>query len=257
MNQKTSQDKWGEAVDRAETGPAGSGGAGAPGESDPSAPQERSDSAETLLQQAVEAARRDGLPDGDAAAPPAEESVPQATPPSLRIAELEAEVAGYKDQYVRAHAEMENIRRRAEQDIAKGKQRAISSFAKDILSVADNMDRALKSLPDESARGEQGAVIGNLIAGIEMTARELSAVLARNGVKPIEAIGRVFDPNMHQVVQEIEDPSKPAGTIVQELQTGYTLNDWLLRESMVVVARGGPKPGEEQPKSGSNLDTSA
>jgi len=163
-----------------------------------------------------------------------------------RIAELEAEVAKLKDAYVRAHAEMENVRKRAAADIESRTKYAVQGFAKDMLTVADNLQRALSSLPQDESQLDD--VMKNVCVGLKMTEAGLSETLERHKITQVPGAGQPFDPNMHQAVQEVEDPSVPAGTVVQVFQTGYMLNDRLLREAMVVVSRGGPKGDGEQPK---------
>ena len=150
------------------------------------------------------------------------------------IEALKAENAKLKDAFLRAYAEAENIKKRCQQEIEKNSKFAISSFAKELLSVADNLQRAVSSV-DEEHRAEHQA----LLEGVEMTQKELSHVFEKFGIKKIDCLDKIFDPNFERVVQEIEDPSKPAGTIITELQTGYTLNDRILCEAMVIVTKGG------------------
>ena len=139
---------------------------------------------------------------------------------------LKAENAKLKDDYLRAYAELENTKKRCAAEMEKNSKYAVSSFAREILSVADNLHRALS-----------GSECEQLKKGVELTESELSKVLAKFGVTRMEPMGKVFDPAFHQVVQEVEDKSKPAGTVVAELQTGYMINDRILREAMVIVSR--------------------
>lgn len=170
------------------------------------------------------------------------------------IEELEAEIGKLKDLYMRSQAEMENLRRRTQIELEKRSKFAISSFAHDLLPVNDNLSRAMESIPQE-IRDEQPELIKNLIIGLELTQKDLISALEKNNIKPIESIGHIFDPNLHKVVQEVDDPSKPAGTIIQEWQKGYTIGgDRVLREAVVVVTKGGPKPGEDALK---HVDTTA
>lgn len=111
------------------------------------------------------------------------------------------------------------------------------AFAKNLLSVADNLHRALDSVPEDK-RGECEGLT-NLLKGVELTEADLMKAFEKHGIRKMEIMGQVFDPNFHQVVQEVEDASKPSGTIIAELQTGYMLNDRILREAMVVVTKGG------------------
>jgi molecular chaperone GrpE len=156
-------------------------------------------------------------------------------------AELEkakAEVAEYKDKALRAVAELENFRRRAEKEREDVAKYAISNFAREMLPVADNLRRALDSQP--SVDGEAAAPLKAFIAGVELTERELLAAFERFGLKKIEPMGQPFDHNFHQAMFEIEDAGQPAGTVVQVMQAGYLLKDRLLRPALVGVSKGGP-----------------
>ena len=152
------------------------------------------------------------------------------------IAELKAENAKLKDAYLRAYAESENTKKRCQQEIEKNAKFALTSFAKELLTVADNLHRALTSV-DNKNKDQCKA----LLDGVEMTQKELTKVFHKFGIKKIDSLDKIFDPNYEQVVQEIEDPSKPAGTVVAELQSAYLINDRILREAMVVVTKGGKK----------------
>lgn len=158
-----------------------------------------------------------------------------------RVAELEAEIAEWKDKWVRQHAEMDNLRKRTQREKEDAGKFAVSGFAKDLLAVGDNLGRALQSLP-EGIRDGDGPV-KNLAIGIEMTRKELDSVFERHGISKVEAIGKPMDANFHQAMFEVEDPSQPVGTVVQEMAAGYTLHGRLLRPAMVGVSKGGPKPG--------------
>jgi molecular chaperone GrpE len=174
-----------------------------------------------------------------------------AAPISPREAELEGQLATLKDQLLRAMAETENVRRRLEQQAEDRGRYAVSAFAKDILPVADNLRRALDSIPAEIRQDD--ASTAKLAEGVELTERLLLATLDRYGIKRIEALGQRFDPHLHQAMMEIDSPDQAAGTVVLEMQAGYTIHDRLLRESMVGVAKGGPKL---EPGAG-GLDTTA
>lgn len=152
------------------------------------------------------------------------------------IAELKAENAKLKDAYLRAYAESENTKKRCQQEIEKNAKFALTSFAKELLTVADNLHRALTSV-DNKNKDQCKA----LLDGVEMTQKELTKVFHKFGIKKIDSLDKIFDPNYEQVVQEVEDHSKPAGTVVAELQSAYLLNDRILREAMVVVTKGGKK----------------
>ncbi len=152
-------------------------------------------------------------------------------------ASLEKEVAELKDKLLRALAEAENIRRRGEREREDTAKYAMSGFARDMLPVADNLGRALAALGPE-VRGKDPS-LDSLIAGIELTDRELTAVFERHGMRRVNPLGEKFDHNFHQAMMEVDDPTKPSGTVVQVLQTGYVLRDRLLRPAMVAVSKGG------------------
>lgn len=151
------------------------------------------------------------------------------------VVELQAENAELQDKYVRAVAESQNIRRRGQQDVEKERKFGIERFARDLLSVADNLGRALTAVPEDL-----DPAMKNVVVGVQATERELLSVLERHGVTRIKAIGEPFNADFHQAMMEIEDPSVPAGTVVQEMIPGYLLAGRLLRAAMVAVSRGGP-----------------
>lgn len=169
-------------------------------------------------------------------------------PSEERVAKLEAEVASLKDQLLRAMAETENTRRRAQREREDTAKFAVSSFAKELLAVSDNLRRALEAVPAEARESDE--VMKSLAVGVEATERQLAAAFERAGIKKLEPMGEPFDPNFHQVMFEIENTGKPAGTIVQVLQAGYTIHGRLLREAMVGVA----KRGADEP---THVDTKA
>jgi molecular chaperone GrpE len=156
-----------------------------------------------------------------------------------RIAELEAELAAAKDQMLRALAEAENTRRRAERDRQEATKYGAVGIARDLLSVSDNLRRALEALP-EDARDSEGWA-RDLITGVELIEREFLDAFGKHGVVKMEPLGQPFDHNFHQAMFEMEDLEKPAGTVVQQMQPGYRLHDRLLRAAMVGVSKGGPK----------------
>ncbi len=147
----------------------------------------------------------------------------------------QAEIATLKDQLLRALAEAENTRRRAAKEREDTAKYAITNFAKEMLNVADNFVRALEATPKDS----EDPAVKNLVAGIDATERQLQAILERFGIRKIEPLGQIFDPNFHRAMLEIDDPSNPTGTVVQVLQPGYVIHDRLLREALVAVAKGG------------------
>ena len=153
---------------------------------------------------------------------------------------LNAENATLKDRVLRVLAEMENLRRRTEREVADAKTYGVSSFARDMLNVGDNLSRALESLP-ETARAEAGDVLKSFIDGVELTARDLATALGRHGVKKLEPQGEKFDPNFHQAIFETPDETLPSGTVTKVVQSGWTIGDRVLRPAMVGVSKGGPK----------------
>ena len=152
--------------------------------------------------------------------------------------ELVIEVTELKDQLLRAVAEAENVRRRTEREKTDLSKYAVTNFAQSILSVADNLNRALESVGQDARKASEE--INNLCVGIEMTSRELDNVYEQFGVKPIDALGKRFDHNFHQAMFEVDDPEQPAGRVVQQIQKGYTIHGRLLRPAMVAVSKGGP-----------------
>ena len=156
-----------------------------------------------------------------------------------RIAELEGEVMGLKDQTLRTMAEMENLRKRTAKEIADARVYAVEKFAKDLLNVSDNLARALGALPDDE-RAQLTEAGQNLLGGIEMTQKELHTVLSRHGVVAIDAApGATFDPNQHQAVSQIPS-DQPSGTIAETFQSGWKIGERVLRAAMVAVSAGKP-----------------
>jgi molecular chaperone GrpE len=164
-------------------------------------------------------------------------SAPEATPSELET--LQQENAGLKDRLLRALAEMENLRRRTEREVADAKTYGVANFARDMLGVADNLRRALDHLPAEARESADAAAKG-LIEGVEVTERDFLSRLARYGVKKLEPQGERFDPNLHEALFEVRDESLPAGTIVQVVESGYTIGERVLRPAKVGVSKGGP-----------------
>ena len=150
-----------------------------------------------------------------------------------RIARLTDEVAAARQDVLYAQAETQNVRRRLEKEIADVRAYAATAFARDVLSVADNLQRGLDTIGPE-LRGEER--FRGLVGGLEATGRELTTVLERNGIKRIDAVGQPLDPNRHQAMMEVPSDQAP-GTIVSEMQAGYTIRDRLLRPAMVTVAQ--------------------
>ena len=155
------------------------------------------------------------------------------------LEQLRAEVADIREKHLRALAEVENTRRRAERDRLDASQYAVTRFARDILTVSDNLQRALAHFPSE-ARAEASAAVKAVLEGVEATERQLAATLERHGVRTIDTADAKFDPHLHQAIAEVPADGKPAGSIVDVVQSGYLIADRLLRPAMVTVARGGP-----------------
>jgi molecular chaperone GrpE len=188
---------------------------------------------------APEAANDSGAGPGDEPDTDAADIDPQAA----RIAELEAELAKQKEQALRALAEAENMRKRADKQVQDASRYGASSFARDMLVVADNLERALAAVPETGPNGEHGEEQGadllpQLREGVQMTLRDLESKLESHSVKKVEPeLGEKFDHNLHQAMFEAETGDYPAGTIAQVVQPGYVLHDRLLRAAMVGVAK--------------------
>lgn len=159
--------------------------------------------------------------------------------PHQRIALLEAEVEALRKDKLLALAEAENAGKRADKRVSENAKYAVANIARALLQVADNLSRALLAAPPESRAANDA--LKNLSVGVELTERELHTILENQGVRRVSSIGQAFDPNLHNAIQEAEDPSVPSGTVVQVFQDGYMMHDRLLRPAMVVVSRGGPK----------------
>src|SRR5271169_4784727 len=168
------------------------------------------------------------------AAPPTEAPAP--TPSTA----LEREHAEMKDRLLRTLAEMENLRKRTEREIADSRLYSVSSFARDMLNVADNMRRALDAVtPELRASAEPG--VAALVDGVDLTERELLKALEKNGIRQFSPQGEKFDPNLHQAMFEVPDATVPAGSVVQVVQPGYMIGERMLRPALVGLSKGGPK----------------
>ncbi|MFE1603193.1 nucleotide exchange factor GrpE [Methylobacterium sp. ID0610] len=183
------------------------------------------------------------LPEG--AADPAQDAAgapdtPARSSQADALAALEAEKLDLKDKLLRTLADMENLRRRTEREVADARTYAVTNFARDMLNVADNVRRALDSVPADQRETAEGALKA-LLDGIELTGRDLAKSLERHGVRPVEPQGQRFDPNLHQAMFEVPNPDVANGTVVQVVQTGYVIGDRVLRPALVGVSKGGPK----------------
>ena len=199
-----------------------------------------------------------------AAPPPGEAARAQAAPaegeapyhPDDIIAGLRAEAADLKDRLLRAHAEVDNIRKRSEREKEETAKYAITRLARDIVNVGDNFQRAIDAVPPDAA--ERDSALKSFLEGVTMTERELLNVLERYGIRRIDPRDEPFNPHLHQAVMEMQRTDVPAGTVVQVFQAGFMIEDRVLRPAMVAVAKGGPKPvpasesQNGQPPSGNN-----
>jgi molecular chaperone GrpE len=153
---------------------------------------------------------------------------------------LTKEVAEARDKMLRTLAEMENLRQRTRREVTDAKTYGITGFARDVLDIADNLQRALDAVPAE-ARAAADPGLKALIEGVELTERSLLNALEKNGVKKFDPTGEKFDPNFQQAMYEVPDPSVPSGTVVQVVQAGYTIGERVLRPALVGVSKGGAK----------------
>jgi molecular chaperone GrpE len=160
---------------------------------------------------------------------------------AAQIAGLHEEVAALKDRYLRAMAEIENVRKRAEREKADAAQFAFGKFARDLLSVVDNFSRAVEALKPDT-RAAMSNEVSAVVTGIEATQRELLAIFERHGIKRIDAQGRRFDPNLHQAVAEVPSREHPPGTVLAVAQQGYMIGGRLLREAIVAVSTAPTAP---------------
>lgn len=172
----------------------------------------------------------------EAVAEAASEAQQTADMAAERIAQLEDQVASAQQEALYAKAEVQNVRRRADKDVADAHAHAATKFARDMLSVADNMTRALDSIPASAREDEAWKA---LITGLDATSRELASVFERHGITRIAAVGEMLDPNVHQAMMEIPTADAEPGRVVQEIQAGYRIKDRLLRPALVGVAKAG------------------
>ena len=164
--------------------------------------------------------------------------------PAVVIEKLNAENVELKDRVLRTLADMENLRRRTEKEVADAMSYGVTNIARDMIAFAVNLRRAIESVPAEAREAE--ANLKTLVEGLELTERDFISRLARHGVKKLEPQGQKFDPNMHEALFEIPDPSVPNGTVMQVVESGYSIGERCLRPAKVGVARGGPKAANGQ-----------
>lgn len=175
--------------------------------------------------------------------PDVKDETPEITPDSAetRIAELEAEVADLRNRLLREMAEMENLRKRTRRETEDAARYAIAKFARDLLTVGDDMRRATDAVSDEF-RASAEETVQNLLKGVEMTGRQLDQVFERHGVTKFEPMGDRFDPSVHEAMFEVPDPAQPSGTVGHVVEPGYMIGERVLRPARVGVTKGGPKP---------------
>jgi len=182
-------------------------------------------------------------PSGEAEAAPARDQLaPEASDLAAEVELLTAQIADLTDRLLRAHAEMDNLRKRTEREKEETAKYAITRFARDVVTVADNFERAAALVPAEAA--EQDPALKSFLEGVTMTEREFLNVLERHGVKRINPKGETFNPHQHQAVMEAHNAEVAPGTILEVFQQGYLIEDRVLRPAMVVVAKGGAKPAK-------------
>jgi molecular chaperone GrpE len=187
----------------------------------------------------------------EAAAP--EQSAAASPAPSTA---LEREHADMRDRLLRTLAEMENLRKRTDREVADSRLYGVSSFARDVVGIADNMRRALDAVAPELRASAQSGVKA-LIDGVELTERELLKALEKNGVRQFTPQGEKFDPNLHQAMFEVPDATVPAGSVVQVVQPGYMIGERVLRPALVGVSKGGPKAAPASSSSNDNAKSAA
>jgi molecular chaperone GrpE len=175
---------------------------------------------------------------------------------AAQIAALQAEAAEFKDRYLRAVAETENLRKRAEREKQDATQYAFSRFARELLSVADNFERALDAMKPEKRAGLAPEVV-SVIEGIEATQRQLLSAFERFSIRRIEAVGQKFNPNQHEAIAELPVPGQAAGSIIAVAENGYMIGDRLLRAAKVAIAAQLPDAPAPDAPAGGTIDTTA
>ena len=189
------------------------------------------------------------MPNPDASANPTADGAPIAAAGSdERTAALAAEVSDLKDKLLRTLADQENLRRRTEREVSDSRQYAVTSFAREILTVGDNLRRAIQAVPPE-ARAIDPA-LSTLMDGVDATERGLEQTLAKFGVRQISPQGQKFDPGFHQAMYEVETPNSPPGTITDVIQAGYVIGERVLRPALVALAKAPRPPANDNPPSG-------
>ena len=181
-----------------------------------------------------------------AAEPTAEQK--DARSPEELIAALQSEIAELKDKWLRAHADVDNLRKRMEREKEEIAKYAVTRLARDIITVGDNFQRAIDAVPADAA--QKDPVLKSFLDGVTLTERELVNALERHGIKRQQPMNEPFNPHLHQAVMEVPRADVPEGTVVQVFQPGFMIEDRVLRPAMVGVAKGGPKPAASPEGSG-------
>jgi molecular chaperone GrpE len=154
---------------------------------------------------------------------------------------LKAEIADLKERYIRLAADMENLRRRTEREVKDARVFAISNFARDVLSVSDDLSRAMQVVRDSQNTEDPLASVAGLVEGIAATERAMITTMERHGVTRVDPLGEKFDPNYHQAMFEVPDATKPNNTVMNVVQAGFKIGERMLRPALVGVSKGGPK----------------
>lgn len=198
---------------------------------------------ETMSEEEMKQTTTEGGPAAEETADSPDEAIPNDAQSEIEQQQEEqaAEIAALKDKLLRTLADVENMRRRSARDKEDAHNYAITKFARDILGVSDNLRRALDSIPAEARENEE---VKHVVTGVEMTESELLNVFEQHKIKKVEPMGEKFDPNLHQAMFEVENPSVEPGTVIQVVQSGYVIADRLLRPAMVGVAKGGQKKSD-------------
>jgi molecular chaperone GrpE len=189
--------------------------------------------------------------DAEAMSAADEDAGPENAAATDDVAALAGAMDELRDKYLRAMAEADNIRKRAERDVVDARAYGIASFARDIIGVSDNLSRALEAIEPEARNSAQGTLKA-LLDGVELTRRELEKALKKQGVRPIDPKGEKFDPHFHQAMYEVPNADAPPGTVVQVMQTGYAIGERVLRPALVAVAKGGPKAAQDESSASEN-----
>jgi molecular chaperone GrpE len=185
-------------------------------------------------------------PEEQTASPEPATAPPDARTEAADTAKLQAEIADLKDRLLRTLAELENVRRRSAREVQDERTYAVTSFAREILGIGDNLQRTIEALPKEGAEAES-PVVKSLVEGVAVTAREFLKVLGKFKIRRLEPLGERFDPNFHQAMYEVPSADVASGTILEVMQAGYAIGDRVLRPALVAVAKGGPRTAPTTP----------